>query len=115
MPPLLPPEHEVHLADVGTAFRGRAVDRDPVTGAKVVVDLTGATIFWRFERPNSTRYDRSATVLVAADGTFDYVTVGGDVDKVGRWKRQAHITLPGQGAWWTSKIAYDVADSLPAP
>lgn len=113
--PLLPPEHDVHLADIGTAFRGRAVDLDPVTGIKVVVDLTGATVFWRFERPNGTTYDRTATILVAADGTFDYITVSGDIDKVGPWKRQAHITLPGQGVWWTNKIPYNVASTLAAP
>lgn len=112
--PLSPPEHEVHVGDIGTSFRGTAVDTD-ATGKRVVVDITGATIFWRFERPAATRYDRTATVVDGPTGIFEYITVSGDVDKAGDWKRQAHITLPSQGQWWTSLIPYPVADFIPVP
>lgn len=112
--PLLPPEHDPHVGDIGTAFRGTAVDTDSA-GNRTVVPITGGTVTWRFQRPDGSTYDRAASIVDGPNGLFEYVTVLGDIDAAGPWKRQALVQLAGGGSWWTNVIAYDVEDVLAVP
>ncbi len=113
--PLLPPEHEVHVGDIGTAFRLQVQDTDE-DGKITIPDLTTQTaITIRFTRPSGLSFDKvGALVGPGTDGLIEYVSIGGDLDKAGRWTRQGHVVL-ASGQWWTSKIEFQVEDNLPAP
>lgn len=114
--PLIPPRHDPHVGDIGTAFRGIAKDLDPVTGAEIILDIATATITWRFRRPDGTTFDRPTSIVgPSADGRFEYVSVSGDLDKEGDWVREAFIVLPGSGSWWAEETHFHVTAPLAVP
>lgn len=82
---------EIHVGDVGTAFRDTVLDEE---GA--VIDLSSATelVMW-FEKPAATDGDAPEVVEYAAelvtdgtDGKVQYVVGEGDLDRAGRWRAQ---------------------------
>ncbi len=113
--PLLPPEHEVHVGDIGTGFRFQVQDTDK-DGKITIPDLTTqTTLTVRFTRPSGLSFDRAGLLVgPGTAGVFEYVSIGGDIDKAGRWMRQGFVVL-ASGSWWTSKVFFEVEDNLPAP
>lgn len=62
-----------------------------VTSAGAPVDLTGATVVLRMQRPDGTILLRTATVTAAAAGTWSYVWQAGELVK-GQWQVDVEVT-----------------------
>lgn len=81
---------EVHVADVGTAFRVTVKDEDGE-----IVDLSSASVMqlW-FRKPDGTVAVQTAFLLNdGTDGIMEYVTVEGDLDLPGKWRVQGYVEV----------------------
>lgn len=99
---------EIHLGDIGTAFRISLTDCD------TPVDLTGATdLTIAFKKPDDSIDPKTATVFGnAIDGVIQYITVDeNDLDQLGTWEIQAVVTLP-TGKWSSNIDKFRVYENL---
>jgi len=99
---------EVHVGDIGTAFRVTLNDCD------VVVDLTGqTTIEILFLKPDGTALTKTASIYLGDPtlGIIEYLTVLGDLDQEGTWKIQGHVVLP-TGEWHSDTEKFKVYTNL---
>lgn len=81
---------EVHVGDIGTAFRLTLEE------CGVAVDISTATILSvLFEKPDGTVATKTANFYAdGTDGVVQYKTVSGDLDQYGKWKLQAYVEMP---------------------
>ncbi len=82
---------EIHVADVGVAFRLTVRDQ-----AGVAVDLSeNETLTVKFQLPNKTVLTTEGTLYTdGTDGVVEYTTIAGDLSLAGRWKVQAIVDIP---------------------
>lgn len=85
---------EIHEGDIGTIFEITLLDGD------VIVDLSGATAqSILFEKPDGTTVTQTSVFKTdGTDGIIQYATIADDLVPNGKWKIQAHVTLP-TGSW----------------
>ena len=92
-------DEQIHLNDIGTRFEA-TIKEKIADGTLVVVDLTGATviqlIFFKADGISETKSASFSTD--GSDGKIKYLTLSGDIDQIGIWQIQAHITIPA-GDW----------------
>lgn len=99
---------EIHLNDIGTAFRLTILDCDAVA-----IDISSAiTKEILFQKPDGTSITQTATFLTdGTDGIVQYVTIANDLDQTGKWKIQAKVTLP-TGTWSSNIETFRVYSNL---
>jgi hypothetical protein len=99
---------EIHLGDIGTAFRISLTDCD------VPVDLTGATnLHITFKKPDKTSNMKTASIYGdPLNGVIQYITVDeNDLDQLGTWEIQAVVELP-TGRWSSNIDKFRVYENL---
>ena len=103
---------EIHLDDIGTAFRITLKDDD------VIVDLQATTVKnIIFTKPTvngiagETVTKEAVFYTNGTDGVIQYITIADDLDVLGTWKIQAFITLP-TGSWSSSIEKFKVYENL---
>jgi hypothetical protein len=96
------------VGDTGTVFRLTVRDQDGV-----IVDLSAATSkTLAFGRPDGTSFSRTAAFLTdGTDGIIQYTTSGSDLDQVGPWLVEGHVSLPS-GSWGTTQGQFLVSSRL---
>jgi hypothetical protein len=90
---------EIHLNDVGTAFRATFKNQ-----AGVVIDISSATtIEFLFLKPDKNLSVQTGTLFTdGKDGKAQYVSVSGFLDQKGIWKVQGYVAWGG--SHWYSDI-----------
>jgi len=99
---------EIHVGDIGTAFRVTLYDCD------VVVDLTGITTAEiTFQKPDESTVTKTASIYVGDPtlGVIEYITLANDLDQEGSWKLQAHVVIP-TGEWRSDTEKFKVYANL---
>jgi len=98
---------EIHVGDIGTAFRVALLD------GETPVDVSGATALTIFlKKPDSTVLTKTAAFYTdGSDGIIQYVSVEDDLDLAGTWRIQARATLP-TGTWSSSTGRFKVYANL---
>ena len=99
---------EIHLGDIGTAFRITLTDCD------VPVDLTTATVLnIIFKKPDGSSAPKTASIFGdPTDGVIQYLTVDeNDLDQLGTWELQAVVTL-STGKWSSNIDKFRVYENL---
>ncbi len=100
---------EIHVGDVGIAFRLQARDE-----GDRVVDVSGASLRrMLFQRPDGGGTLTKAASLTndGTDGLFQYVSASGDLDVPGGWKYQGYLEMSG-GSWHTDVHKFKVLPNL---
>lgn len=112
---------EAHLGDVGLAFY--AIVKDESDG---YVDLTSAgPMTMKFQKPNKTVVEQTATRVtaytgtnaaviagVAANAVMSYVTTSpNDLNMRGTWWVQGKVVI-GSGTWHTDEYLFEVHRAL---
>lgn len=78
---------EIHLNDIGTAFRMTIYDE-----SNNIVNVSGTTPTILFTKPDKTILEKEATLYTdGTDGKIQYVSEDGDLDTIGQWQIQAFI------------------------
>jgi hypothetical protein len=98
---------EVQLGDIGTQFLVVIKDK------KIVVDVSACTEkTLLFKKPSGSIVEKTATFTSnGADGSLQYISVEGDLDEVGPWEIQAHITFASM-EWHTNTSTFKVLANL---
>lgn len=81
---------EIHVGDVGTAFKITVKDED-----EAVIDISTATLkqIW-FQKADGTVVTKTASFVTdGTDGQMQYVTEDDDLDQTGKWKIQGYIEI----------------------
>lgn len=100
------PQHSI--GDYGTPFIFTLVDAD--TDAAIDVS-SGTSLEAIFRKPDGTIVVKTASFVTdGTDGRIQYVTVSGDLDQAGRWRRWAKLTISG-GPKTSTVRAFDVRDN----
>lgn len=99
---------EVHVGDIGTAFRTTIYDQ-----SSGIVDISTAdSKYLIFKKPNGTVVQESASFLTdGTDGIIQYVSVSGFIDQPAVWQLQGYVTFPG-GSWKTDIYEFRVFKNL---
>jgi len=99
---------EIHLGDIGTAFRLTIVDCDGQA-----IDVSGASVkSIVFLKPDKTTVTRPAVLFTdGVDGVIEYISVADDLDQLKTWKIQSVVTLP-TGTWSSNIEKFKVHDNL---
>ena len=99
---------EIHLGDIGTAFRLTILDC-----AGAIVDISAASVKEVvFRKPDMTVVAQAGAFYTdGTDGVVQYVTVADDLDQLGNWKIQAEVTLP-TGTWSSNVETFKVHKNL---
>lgn len=102
---------EIHVGDIGTQVILTIYDQ-----SESPVNLTGNTsLTMRFEKPDNTTFDRTASIYgLATGGKIVYTLIEGDIDISGTWKYQGIIEFP-TGLWHTNKVEFTVYDNIDEP
>lgn len=102
-----------HVVGAVLRFPVATVDAQGTPGT---LDLTGATApTVRFADPDGTVFERVGTVEdPASSGVVRYVTQAGDLAKLGNYRVQLFLDLPG-GPMPTAVLSFRVEASIPAP
>jgi hypothetical protein len=94
----------IHEGDTGTELNATVVDQ---FGTPVNVS-TATVLNVYFQRPNGTRFTRTAVFETGgADGRIQYTLQAGDIDMDGTWVRQWHVEMPA-GKWTSDEISFFV-------
>ena len=90
---------EVHVGDIGTAFRATIRDENGDT-----IDVSVAeSLSLRFQKPDKTVLEFTPQLVGGGtNGIIEYVTVAGDLDMPGSWRLQAIVGMAGD--LWHSDI-----------
>ena len=99
---------EIHIGDIGTAFRVAVVD-----SSDVVIDISTATTQeFSFRKPDGTTITKTTVFDTdGTDGIIKYLTIADDLDKSGTWYIQAKVILP-TGTWHSSTGSFEVYNNL---
>jgi hypothetical protein len=102
---------EIHLNDIGTAFRLTIIDCD-----SVAIDVSSAigsgTKEIIFKKPDGTVVIKAAVFYTdGIDGVLDYITIADDLNATGKWKVQAKVTL-ATGTWSSNIETFKVFANL---
>jgi hypothetical protein len=99
---------EIHVNDIGTAFRIVVRDED-----NRVVDLGPSTTrTMLFQKPSGDVLKKPASLTGSgSDGRMQYVSASGDLSEPGKWKYQGHVVFPS-GSWYTDVIPFRVYPNL---
>ena len=101
---------EIHLGDIGTAFN--ITIEECINTVLTAVDLTGASsIEVYFGKPTLPAVQKVGTVIDAAAGIVQYITIADDLDELGTWKVQAKAIFP-QGEWKSSITDFKVHKNI---
>lgn len=99
---------EIHLGDIGTAFRLTILD---CSGTPVDISAASAMEVI-FRKPDSTVVVQTGVFYTdGTDGIVQYVTIANDLDQTGTWKIQAEVTLP-TGTWSSNVETFKVYKNL---
>lgn len=98
------------LDDTGTTFIAKVVTEESSCKA-TPVDLTDATVVFRFRKPSGDTEDVTAEVTSASKGIAKYTVGAGFLDEVGLWQWQVHVTTP-DGAWYAPVEDFSVSAHL---
>lgn len=97
-----------HLNDIGTVIRVTIVDQDGV--ALNVAAATALKIL--IKKPEGTVLNKTALLYTdGTDGIIKYTVIAGDLDEVGIYSIQGHVTLPS-GDWRSSVAKLNVERNL---
>lgn len=98
---------DAHYGDIGTAII------ITVTANDVVYDISGATVKKiLLKKPDGTVLTKDAVFVTdGKDGKIQYVTITGDLNAIGKWKVQAHLTF-ASGDWHSSIDDFQVDGNL---
>lgn len=98
---------DAHYGDVGTAIiMTITVDDVPLN----VSTATGMHILLR--KPDGTVVEKDAIFVTdGTDGKIQYITLANDLNAVGKWKVQCHLTFPS-GDWHSSVDDFQVDANL---
>lgn len=101
---------EIHVGDIGTAFRATVKDED---GAIVNIASAASMLMW-FQKPDGTVVSRTASLVNdGVDGLMQYITQAGDLDQAGSWKSQGVVDIGG-GRWHSDISKFKVYANLKA-
>jgi len=75
-------------------------------------DLTGATIYFIFSKPDGTKITRDGFVRDGDTGKVGYATVSGDLDTVGTWKWQIKAVLVDGTVLFTEITKIKVSENI---
>lgn len=100
--------NEIHLNDVGTQFLVTIVDAN-----ENPMDISDATLKEIvFKKPSGALVSKEAVFFsTGSDGKIYYVTQSDDLDEIGSWKIQCHVTTPTAN-WHTNFSAFKVHRNL---
>ena len=100
--------NDVHKNDIGTVFELTIVDQDDE-----IVDISSATTKTiRFQRPDGSVLTKDASLVnTGTDGKMKYVTVTGDLNRVGLWQVQGFVAI-GAGSWSSDLVQFIVLGNL---
>lgn len=80
--------------------------------ANAPLSLAGKTLTMLFQRPDETRFTRTAVVAGdPADGVMRYVNLATEFDLVGSWKRQGKVE-DGITLWYSDWIDFELLPNL---
>ena len=99
---------EIHINDIGTAFRVTVKDE-----SDTVVDIsTASSLRIFFAKPDGTTETKTASHYTdGTDGIMEYITQSGDLDIVGSWSLQGVVSIGG-GTWHTDIYQFKVYGNL---
>lgn len=99
---------EVHVNDIGTAFRATVYDED-----SLAVSLTGVSSkYLIFKKPDGTVSQKSADFYTdGSDGVIQYISESGFLDQPALWQLQGYVIFPG-GSWKTDIYEFRVFKNL---
>ncbi len=102
----MPPE--IHISDLGTAFRYQCLDQD-----SNIIDLTNVdTMSITFTKP-----DRSKLIITpvfvtdGSDGRIQYLSRNGDLSVPGLWRAEVYISF-GTASWHSDITEFRVWSNL---
>lgn len=104
----------LHVGDFGSSFRTSFVVPSTGRGGCSALDLTGATVTFRFRRPDGTTEDKLAVVSNARKGIAEYVAEDGFLDQVGGWVWQP-LVATSEGQWYGAEEQFTVEAHLDDP
>ena len=101
---------EIHVGDIGTAFRLTIYD---CQATPVVIDVSAATaIEIKFRRPDYSSFAKTGVFVTdGIDGQIEYITILDDLDAEGDWNIQAKVTLP-TGIWNSNLESFSVKGNI---
>ena len=103
---------EIHVGDIGTAFRA-TVKNSTVTMALASTDgLTGKSIL--FKKPDGSTLSTTAAYYTnGADGIIQYITAAStDLSLAGQWYLQGYVVFGSTSAWHTDWHAFEVYPNI---
>lgn len=86
----------IHLNNIGTVFSVTVYDE-----TNTLVNVSGASVAeMLFYLPDTTIYTRSGVLQNAGiSGVMQYTSVSGDLNQIGMWRYQGHITYGGRNLY----------------
>ena len=93
--------------DVGTEFLRYLRDQDGNP-----LDLTNATVTFRFKRPDDSAEDKTGEIVSATDGTVRYVATPDFLDAEGEWSFQVIVVYDTNNTWRTGVTTFTVKGNL---
>lgn len=101
---------EIHLGDIGTAFRITLKDGNDIVDVSSAVGVGTKTI--TFKKKDGTVVEKEATFFTnGVDGVIQYITIEDDLDQLGSWEIQAKVTLTS-GTWRSNTDKFRVYENL---
>lgn len=99
----------IRVGDIGTVIEITIVDQD----GNVVDISTASSKIFKLRRIGESSSPKDATFTTdGTDGKLRYVLADGDIDDVGQWDVQAHISFPGGNCWSSSTTSFFVDGNL---
>lgn len=101
-------EAEIHVGDVGTAFRATISDENCN-----IVDLSDYEEYQLiFGKPDKSVIAKTATLYTdGTDGIIQYLSTADFLDQPGLWQVQGHVTKTG-GQWKSNIVEFRVHKNL---
>lgn len=101
---------EIHLGDIGTAFRITLKDDDVPVDVSSAVAVGAKTI--TFKKKSGVVVEKEAVFFTdGTDGIIQYLTIAEDLDELGTWEIQAQVTLTS-GQWRSNTDKFRVYENL---
>jgi hypothetical protein len=100
--------NEVHVGDEGTSIEVVILDED---NEPLDISTATAMVIKIRARKKQTKAIAASFVTDGSDGKIHIITDQNTLDFAGKWKIQAHVTLP-EGAWSSDQGEFEVFSNL---
>lgn len=103
---------EIHVGDIGTAFRATIKNSTVVLDIASTSGLTGKSML--FKKPDGTTLSTTAAYYTnGADGILQYITAAStDLSLAGQWWCQAYVVFGTTSAWHTDWHPFEVYSNI---